>query len=348
VTPVVADMVDRSARVALGLVALAASAARDLVGADPVGRGPLVVEPPARPPLPQAVPGAVLALGRRARRSLLDVVATTERSVAAGVDLVTRPAPVRALVDRVAEPVLALDREAATAVTLDRSAAAEVLRAAVQQAVTGVLDQIDLDEIVGRVDIDQIIAERVDIDRIIAEHVDIDRIVHRLDLDGIIAEQVDIDRIVHRLDIDRIIAEQVDIDSIIDAVDVGRVIDKLDLNAVVAEKVDLDAIIERVNVELVLDKLDFTAIVQERVDLAGLANDVVDDIELPELVRSSTSTIAGDTLDAVRRQGMTADDLVAKVIDRILLRRRRRRVDLAVPRQPEADAPTSPQEVQDP
>lgn len=70
--------------------------------------------------------------------------------------------------------------------------------------------------------------------------------------------------------------------------------------------------------ELVLDELDITALVRERVDLAGLANQVIDEVDLPAIIRSSTASVTADVMTDVRGQSERADDVVSGFVDRLL------------------------------
>lgn len=75
-------------------------------------------------------------------------------------------------------------------------------------------------------------------------------------------------------------------------------------------------------VELVLDELDLNALVRKRIDLIGLADEVVAGIDLPAIIRESTSTVTADVMSDVRTGGERADDAVSGLFDRILGRDR--------------------------
>ena len=53
----------------------------------------------------------------------------------------------------------------------------------------------------------------------------------------------------------------------------------------------------------------------------------IDEIDLPQIIRDSTSGIAGDAMNTVRRQGIGADQLVSRLADRVVFRRHGRKVD---------------------
>jgi hypothetical protein len=163
-------------------------------------------------------------------------------------------------------------------------------RAVLSLVIRKVLEQLDLTALV---------RERVDLDAV-AEGIDVDAVASRLDVDKVVA-RVDIDRIVDRVDIDRIV-DRVDIDRILDRVDIERIVARLDVNAV-AEDVDLDAIVGRL-------------------DLIGLANYVVDGIDLPGIVRESSGSMASEALSGVRLQSLQADEALARAVSRWLPRRR--------------------------
>jgi len=75
-------------------------------------------------------------------------------------------------------------------------------------------------------------------------------------------------------------------------------------------------------VELVLDELDINALVRRRVDLIGLADEVVAGIDLPAIIRESTSSVTADVMSDVRSGGERTDDAVSGLFDRILGRDR--------------------------
>lgn len=83
----------------------------------------------------------------------------------------------------------------------------------------------------------------------------------------------------------------------------------------------LEVVVRRV-VDTVADTVDLTALVRDNVDLAGLAVDVVDAIDLPDIVRESSGAMASDAVQALRDGGMQADDAVSRLVDRLLLRSR--------------------------
>ncbi len=75
-------------------------------------------------------------------------------------------------------------------------------------------------------------------------------------------------------------------------------------------------------IEMVLDQLDLNALARQRIDLIGLADEVVDGIDLPAIIKQSTDSVTAEVMTDVRSQGERADDLVAGFVDRLLRRER--------------------------
>jgi hypothetical protein len=97
------------------------------------------------------------------------------------------------------------------------------------------------------------------------------------------------------------VLDQVDVDTVVARVDLDRIVDRLDLDAIAA-RIDVDAVVARV-------------------DLAGLTEQVMDEVDLGEIIRESSGTMATETVDALRVQGMRADRLLSRIVDRVLQRK---------------------------
>jgi len=106
------------------------------------------------------------------------------------------------------------------------------------------------------------------------------------------------------------VLDQVDVDAVVARVDLDRIVDRLDLDRIAA-RLDLDAIAARIDVDAVV----------ARVDLAGLTEQVMDEADLGQIIRESSGTMATETVDALRVQGMRADRLLSRVVDRVLQRK---------------------------
>jgi hypothetical protein len=79
-------------------------------------------------------------------------------------------------------------------------------------------------------------------------------------------------------------------------------------------------------VEEVVARIDLDAIIA-RIDLTALAEEVIEGIDLPQIIKQSTGTVASEAVRGVRMQSIDADEAVARVVDRLFLRRRRRATD---------------------
>lgn len=118
---------------------------------------------------------------------------------------------------------------------------------------------------------------------------------------------------------------EAELDRILDVVVpkvVAAVLDRIDLTEIVTSRVDVDAIAAKVDVEPIAARVDVDAIL-DRVDLAGVTEDVLETIDLPEIIRQSTGSIASDTIVDVRLQGIQADQAVGRFVDRVFGGRRR-------------------------
>ena len=252
--------------------------------------------------------------GDRDRRQALSLANSLARRVAPGlVDSLLDLVDVNELVRRHVD----LD---ALAAGLDVDAV--VARADLQKAI----DRVDIDRIVAGVDLQRVI-DRIDVDAIIAraniqaviDRVDVDAVVARADLQKAI-DRVDIDGVVAGVDLQRVI-DRIDVDAIVAGVDLEAVIDRVDVDAVVA-RADLQKAIDRVDIDAVVARADFDAVIA-KLDLIELAEFVVEGIDLPGIIRSSTGSMASEGLREVRRQGIGADARVAHVVDRLLHRQER-------------------------
>jgi hypothetical protein len=167
------------------------------------------------------------------------------------------------------------------------------------------------------VDLTALVREHVDLDALAAE-LNIEAVVARVDLDAVVA-RVDLDAVVARVDLDAVVV-RVDLDAIADRLDLDRLVAKVDIDAV-AGRLDLDALAARIDPDPVVARVDLEAAIA-RIDLAGIAREVIDAIDLPDIVRDSTGTMASDAVRTVRVEGMQADDAVAGLVDRLLRRSR--------------------------
>ena len=101
-----------------------------------------------------------------------------------------------------------------------------------------------------------------------------------------------------------------------------RVTAHVDLTPLVAQLVDLDALIAQVDLDRAVQGLDVDAVIT-RVDLADLVETVLAEIDLPEIIRSSSGSVASGTVRGLRLQSMLGDEAVTRAYDRLRNPRRR-------------------------
>ena len=121
------------------------------------------------------------------------------------------------------------------------------------------------------------------------------------------------------------VLDEIDLDQVVARVDLDAIVERVDLDAVAA-RIDIDAIARRIDVDAVVGQVDLDAIVA-RIDVPKLTEQVIDEVDLGEIIRESSSTMASETVDALRVQGMRVDGLVSRIVDRMLLRDGQRQTD---------------------
>ncbi|WP_432479928.1 hypothetical protein [Nocardioides sp. GXQ0305] len=95
----------------------------------------------------------------------------------------------------------------------------------------------------------------------------------------------------------------------------------------------LDAVVPRAADEVVR-RVDVEALVA-RLDLAGLAQQVITEVDLPEIIRESTSAVSSEAVREVRMRGISGDDTLGRAVDRLLLRHRRASAEVVPVMSPE-------------
>jgi hypothetical protein len=105
------------------------------------------------------------------------------------------------------------------------------------------------------------------------------------------------------------VVARADLDAAVARVSLDAIVDRIDLDAVAA-RIDADRLVARVDLDAILARLD----------LVGIAQSVIDAIDLPEIVRESTGALSTDAVRAVRAESRRADDRVAGMFDRLLRR----------------------------
>jgi len=170
---------------------------------------------------------------------------------------------------------------------------------ALPRAVDAALAQVDMERLV------TVVLDRVDLTKITTD------VLGRLDVDQVAAQ------LLSQLDLTQLVLDRVDLQRV-----VAGALEGLDLTAIVVDQVDLGDV-----VSAALQHVDLTEIVMRQVDLIGVAQYVVEGIDLPEIIRDSTGSVASEAVVGLRMQGIDADLVVGRVVDKMLRRRRHRRTE---------------------
>ncbi len=134
-----------------------------------------------------------------------------------------------------------------------------------------------------------------------------DAALDQLDLTSLV-KRVDLNAVLDDIDVDAIVSS-IDIDAILARVDINEIVQRVDLNAVAAG-IDVDAIVERVDIDAIIG----------RIDVSGIAQQVIEDVDLPGIIRESSGALASESVQEIRLQSMRADGFVARVVDKVLRR----------------------------
>ncbi|HET6877325.1 MAG TPA: hypothetical protein VFH38_07335 [Jatrophihabitans sp.] len=102
---------------------------------------------------------------------------------------------------------------------------------------------------------------------------------------------------------------------------VDVVLDRLDLTRIVLERVDVARVVDAVDPDPVAARVDIDAIIA-RIDLVGIAQMIVDEIDLPGIIRGSTTSMASESVTGIRLQSAAADERLNELMSRLKLRRR--------------------------
>jgi len=133
----------------------------------------------------------------------------------------------------------------------------------------------------------------------------VDAALAEVDITKIVVDHVDIDKIAENIDVDKI-AERVSLEPIIDRVDVDEIASRLDVKAVI-DRLDLDGTIATADLERQVN----------RIDLVKIADQVIEGVDLPQMIRESTGSLSTEAVHGARVQGMQADDAVAGFVGRL-------------------------------
>jgi hypothetical protein len=114
------------------------------------------------------------------------------------------------------------------------------------------------------------------------------------------------------MDITEIVRDRINLNSLVDEINVEQIVARIDPNEI-AERIDVDRVAARLDIDAVI----------ARVDLPHLVQEVLDEIDLPDLIRESTGTLTADAVEEVRYVSVSADQMIARAVDRFIRRNRR-------------------------
>jgi hypothetical protein len=112
--------------------------------------------------------------------------------------------------------------------------------------------------------------------------------------------------VVERVDLTRLILDHIDLDEILRSIDLEAF----------AEGFPVEDLAKRVDVRELAGRVDLEDLLRH-VDLAGITLRVIDEIDLPAIIRGSTEDLSGEAIDALRFRTMHADQLLSRWRDRL-------------------------------
>lgn len=122
-----------------------------------------------------------------------------------------------------------------------------------------------------------------------------------------------VDAIVSRMDLTQVVLTQVDLRAIVESA-----LDQLDLTEIVVQRVDINRIVAQADIDDVID----------RVPMVQIADYIIEEIDLPQIIRESTGGIAMDAFTTTRYSAARTDEFVSKIVDTLLLRRKGRDLEV--------------------
>ena len=126
-----------------------------------------------------------------------------------------------------------------------------------------------------------------------------DTVLDQLDLTTLVLDHLDVQRIASTVDVEAMVAD-LDVDALAAKIDMGRLTDRIDIDALVA-RLDVEALIARL-------------------DVSSIAAQVIDELDLPQMIRAVSADTASEGVRDVRLRGVEADRAIRRVIDRLLSR----------------------------
>jgi hypothetical protein len=102
--------------------------------------------------------------------------------------------------------------------------------------------------------------------------------------------------VMEQLDVTDLALEHVDIQRIAETVDINPLVDRLDMEAL-TDRIDMDALVARLDIEALVGQ----------VDIAAITADVIDQLDIPDLIREVTAETTTESVRSIRLRGVGAD-----------------------------------------
>jgi hypothetical protein len=106
------------------------------------------------------------------------------------------------------------------------------------------------------------------------------------------------------------------VDLVVGALDIDELAARIDVNALIG-RVDIEAVLSRIDLNALLGRVDVNDLAQ-RVDVAGL----VEKADLGAVIARSSGGMVREALDAVRCQAAGLDQVIDRLVGRLLRRKR--------------------------
>jgi hypothetical protein len=106
------------------------------------------------------------------------------------------------------------------------------------------------------------------------------------------------------------------LDVVVGALDIDELAARIDVNALIG-RVDIEAVLSRIDLNALLGRVDVNDLAQ-RVDVA----DLVEKADLGAVIARSSGGMAREALDAVRCQAAGLDQVIDRLVGRLLRRKR--------------------------
>jgi hypothetical protein len=113
--------------------------------------------------------------------------------------------------------------------------------------------------------------------------------------------------IVSRMNLTDVVLRNVDLYAVVTAA-----LDELDLTQIVVDRVDVDQIVDRADIDAVVD----------RVPMLQIADYIIEEIDLPQIIRESTGGIAMDAFTTTRFSAVKSDEVLSKIVGTLMFRRK--------------------------